>query len=130
MILFGIKPIERDALVGTDPGCPVRHRMGIDPVILHVDFCAGNKEGSCLMNGIKSPEIDIAAIHDVDGPGLWRDEIESQSIAHFTVVNMDKTRYRSTQIKQCVHFYRGLVERKSAHGNSERHKLIVVLSSA
>jgi hypothetical protein len=26
------------------------------------------------MNAIKSPKIDIAAIHDVDGPGLWRDE--------------------------------------------------------
>ena len=59
------------------------------------------------MNGIKSPEIDIAAIHDVDGPGLWRDEIEGQGIAHFAVRNMDKTRYRSTQIKQCVHFDRG-----------------------
>src|SRR5271163_2056755 len=106
MILFGIKPIERNALVGADPGCPVRHRMGIDPVILHVDFCAGNKEGACLMNGIKSSEIDIAAIHDVDGPGLWRDEIESQGIAHFTVENMDKTRYWSAQIKQCVHFDR------------------------
>src|SRR5271154_1385017 len=73
------------------------------------------KEGSCLMNGVKSPEIDIAAIHDVDGPGLWRDEIESQGIAHFTVGNMDKTRYRSAQIKQCVHFDRAFGGTKLAY---------------
>jgi hypothetical protein len=48
IILFGIKPIKCNALVGTDPGCLVRHRMGIDPVILHVDFSAGNKEGPRL----------------------------------------------------------------------------------
>src|SRR5271169_1131783 len=96
IILLRIKSVECNALIRSDAGCFVRHWMGIDPVIPHVDFCAGDKEGPRLMNNIKSSEVDIAAIHDVDGPGLWRDEIESQGITHFTVRNMDKTGYRPT----------------------------------
>ena len=37
------------------------------------------------MDHIKSLEINITAIHDVDGAGLGCDQIKGQGITHFTV---------------------------------------------
>src|SRR6266705_823896 len=98
-------------------------------MILHIVFGSRDEKCPCLMDRIKSPEIDIAPIHDVNRSSLQGDQVKRKGIAHFTVGNMDKTGDRPAQIEQRVHSA-ALVERKSAHGNSERHKSIVVLSSA
>jgi ABC-type transporter Mla MlaB component len=106
IILLRVKSVERDTLVGTNARCFVRHGMRIDAVILHVNFGARNEERARLMNDIKSTKIDIAAIHDVDGSGLWRDQIQSGRITHFTVGNMDKTGDIAAQVEQRVHLDR------------------------
>src|ERR1700726_3917984 len=74
-------------------------------MILHVDFCARDEECACLMDRIKSAEIDIAAIHDIDGAGLRNDQIQRQGIAHFTVRNVNETGDWATQIKERAHLY-------------------------
>src|SRR6202043_4013076 len=74
-------------------------------MILHVDFCARDEECTCLMNYIKSAEIDIAAIHDIDGTGLRYHQIQRQGIAHFTIRNVNETGDWATQIKERVHLY-------------------------
>src|ERR1700683_4751302 len=99
-----IKTIESKTLVRANASCWIRHRMGIDAVVLHVDLGPGDKERTGLMDHIKSLEIHVTAIHDVDGAGLGCDQIEGQGITHFTVLNMDKTGYRPAQVEQCVHF--------------------------
>ena len=100
-------------------------------MILHVNFCAGDEESSGLMQRMKPCEIDVAAIHHVNGAGLPRDQIQRERIAHFAVGNMDKAWDWAAQIKQrvCI-LTAAFVERKSAHGNSDKHRSIVVLSSA
>src|SRR5580692_5269577 len=104
--------------------------MGIDAVVLHVDLGPGDKERTGLMDHIKSLEINITAIHDVDGAGLGCDQIEGQGITHLPSeiwIKLGIGPRRSSSV--CI-LTAAFVERKSAHGNSERHKSIVVLSSA
>src|SRR5450755_4945836 len=60
------------------------------------------------MQRTQSSEIDIAAIHDVNSPCLWRDQVQREGIAHFSVGNMDKIWNLASQIKQRVHFNRCL----------------------
>jgi hypothetical protein len=76
-------------------------RMGIDAVVLHVDLGPGDKERTGLMESL---EINITAIHDVDGASLGCDQIEGQGIPILPSENMDKNGYRPAQIEQCVHF--------------------------
>src|SRR5674476_183611 len=97
IILLRIESVERNALVGTDAGRFIRHGVGIDAVILHVDFGARAKEGA------------------------------SPILPSETWINEGILPRRSSNV--CI-LTAALVERKSAHGNSERHKSIVVLSSA
>ena len=73
--------------------------MGIDAVIVHVDFSAGDKEGARPMQCVQPPKIDVAAIHDIDGPNLRHDQIQRQRIAHFAVGNMDEAGNGAAQIK-------------------------------
>src|SRR5882672_9135693 len=93
-------------------------------------FCSRDEECTCLMDHIESPEIDIAAIHDVNRSCLQGDQVQREGIAHFTVGNMDETGIGPRRSSSVCILTAALVERKSAHGDSERHKSIVVLSSA
>src|ERR1700694_3604950 len=74
-------------------------------MILHVYFCARDEKVALLMDRKKSSEIDIAAIHDIDGAGLRNDQIQRQGIAHFAVRNVNETGDWATQIKERVHLY-------------------------
>src|SRR5208283_1908995 len=82
------------------------------------------------MKHIQPSEINIAAIHDIDRSGFRRDHVQRAGVAHFANGNMDKTGDRPRRSRSVCILTAALVERKSAHGNNERHKSIVVLSSA
>ena len=58
------------------------------------------------MQRMKPREIDSAAIHRVNGPGLRRDPIQRERGAHFAVGNMDEAGDEAAQIKQRVHLDR------------------------
>src|SRR5271169_3492679 len=71
---------------------------------LHIGFGSRDEECTCLMDHVESSKIDIATIHDVDRSGFQGDQVQRWCIAHLTTGNMDKTRYRPSQIEQRVHF--------------------------
>jgi len=52
---------------------------------LKVGLGTGDEEGTELCQGIEAGEIDIAAIHDVVGAGLWDQIIKNVHIMHFAV---------------------------------------------
>ncbi len=54
------------SLVGNDAGRPIGRR-GVDAVGIQIRLGAGNEEGASLMQDIKAHEVDVAAIHDIDG---------------------------------------------------------------
>ena len=102
---LAIKAIERYRLIEAQ-ACHFVDGVGIDTVIIHVDFRSRDKESASLMQNVEPAKIDIAAIHDIDSSGLGRDQIKRKRVAHFSVGNMDETGYGTTQIKQRVHLDR------------------------
>ena len=67
VILFGIEVLGRDNLVALDAGGFV-DGLGVEAFEPEVVFGPDDEEGPCLMDRMKSGKIEIAPIHDVDGP--------------------------------------------------------------
>ena len=82
------------------------------------------------MQTVKPAEIDVAAIHDIDGVSLGEQQIECVDVVELAVGYMDKARDISAQIQQRVHLHRRLGVRKCAHGKIARQRSMVVESSA
>src|SRR3954471_5783126 len=99
-------------------------------MILHVGLGSRDEECTGLMDHMESPEIDVAAIHDVNRPSFQNDQIQRKGITHFPLETWIKLGIGPRRSSSVCILTAALVERKSAHGNSERHKSIVVLSSA
>ena len=131
VMALAIKAIERYRLIEAQ-ACHFVDGVGIDTVIIHVDFRSRDKESAGLMQNVEPAKIDIAAIHDIDSSSLGRDQIKRKRVAHFSVGNMDETGLGMGPRKSssvCI-LIAAFVERKSAHGNSDKHRSMVVLSSA
>ncbi len=75
---------------------------------IQVRFGAGDEERSGQMQPMKSAEINIATIHDVDGACLREQQIERVNVVELAVGNMDEARDIAAQVQQRVHLHRGL----------------------
>ena len=75
---------------------------------LQVLFGACDEESHARLEAIKSGEVDIAAIHGVEGSRFDREMVESVDIVHFAVGNVDKTRDVAAQIDERVELDRRL----------------------
>ncbi len=103
-------------------------RRRIYPVGIQVQiFAPGHEECADLMQNMQAAEIHVGPIHDVDGTRLRKQHIECVNIVQFAVGNgmasWNKLLRRSSSV--CI-FTAALVERKSAHGKSDRHRSMVV----
>jgi hypothetical protein len=67
-----------------------------------------HEERTSPMHRMQTAEIDIAAIHDIDGARLRVQHIEDVDIGHFAVRNMQEARDISAQIQQRMHLHRRL----------------------
>ena len=105
VVLAGVVTIERSGLVADDAGRAIRFGR-IDAMGLHIRLGPGHEEGSDTMHRMKADEIDIAAIHDVDGTGFGEQQVERMDVGHFAVRDMDEARDVALQIAQGVHLHR------------------------
>ena len=125
-----VETVKDDGLIEAQT-CHFVDGARINPVIVHVDFGARDQEGAGLMEHTEPAKIDIAAIHHIDRSGLGDDQIEGYTASPIlpceTWIKLGIGPRRSSSV--CI-FTAALVERKSAHGNRDRHRSIVVLSSA
>ena len=53
-------------------------------------------------------KVDVAPVHDVNGPGFGDNQVERVDIAHLAVGNVDETRDAALEVKQGVHLHRRL----------------------
>ena len=60
------------------------------------------------MQHMKSCEIDVAPIHNVDRSRLQEQEIERVHVVQLAVGDVDEARNAAAQIEQCVHLHGGL----------------------
>ena len=75
---------------------------------IHIRFGARDEERAGQMQTVKPAEIDVAAIHDIDGASLRKEQIERMDVVELAVGYMDETRDISAQIQQRVHLHRCL----------------------
>lgn len=107
IVLAGLDAGERNGLIADDASRAVG-RGRVEPPCIHVRLRPCDEEGAGQMQHIESGEIDIAAIHDVDGTWLGKQQVESVHIVQLAVGYGDKAWDIATQIEQGVHLDRGL----------------------
>jgi hypothetical protein len=91
VMLAGVVTVERDGLIADDPRRPVCRRR-IDAMGIHVRFGAGDEESAGEMQSMEAGEIDVAAIHDVDGARFREQQVESVDVVQLAVRNVDEAR--------------------------------------
>ena len=69
---------------------------------------AGDEEAARPVQGMEPGKVDVAPVHDVDGPGFRDEQVEHVDIAHLAVGNVDETRDAALEVKQGVHLHRRL----------------------
>ena len=115
-IVFGhVKPVQGDRLIADYARGPVRC-TGIHAPGIHAALGARDEESTGLMQLVPTVEIDLAAIHHIEGAGLDGEQIEDVDIVHLAVADVHKFGNRAPQIEQRMHLHRCL-------GGSERRPI-------
>ena len=90
-----------DDLVAPNPGSRL-HRARFQPVELKMFFGARDIKGRSQNKAVKAPEIDIAPIHDIEGPRLQNQFVQDAHIGHFSIGNRDKHGDGASQVQERV----------------------------
>jgi len=108
VVLAGVEVLCSDDLLALQSSGLV-HRQGIKAPEPKVVLRPDDKEGTCLMNRMKPGEVDIAPIHDVDGPCLYHELIEDIHLVDFAVGYNHYRWNASLQIQKSKELDRSLV---------------------
>ena len=104
-----------DDMIASQPGAFV-HRARLQPVELDALFVSRDIERPGQCESVEALEIHIAAIHHVEGSGLWNEVVQHAHIGHFPLGNRDHRRDGAAQINQRVQFHGGFVGTKTRPG--------------
>ena len=84
------------------------HRLGVTDVKTKIGFGAGDKECLCFLNSCEPPEVDIAAVENIEAATFKRKLIEPVDVMHLSISDMDQRGDRSAQIQLRVDLDRRL----------------------
>src|SRR5690242_3067321 len=104
--LQGIKDDQMYFLIANQARAAI-DRPRVDSFAFEVGFGAGNEEALALVEAIEPLEIQVSAVHDVEGARLGNQHIEDVDVVQFAVGNVNKTGNCPAQVEQCVQFDRG-----------------------
>jgi len=108
VILLRVEVFGHDDLVGLNPGRFV-YLLGIDASEPEVAFCPGDKERSRFVDSVKTGEIEISPVHDIEGTGFYADLVEDVHIVNFSVSDDDYGRNAPPEIEKRVELDRPFV---------------------
>ena len=109
---------QHDGLVADQAGGLV-DRMRVAALDLEIGLGAGDEEAAGLVKAVQPLEIEVAAIHDVEGAGLGQQLIEDVDVVHLAVADVDEGRDVAAQIQQRVQLDRRLGR---AEGRPRKHR--------
>ena len=89
VIAAGGLTVQGDGLVADDAGRAVCRRR-VDAVSIHIGLRTGDEESASSVKSIQALEVDIAAIHDVDGAGLRDQSIERMDVMQLAIRDVDE----------------------------------------
>jgi len=102
-----VVPIQSDCLIRDDAGRAIG-RGGINTVCIEVGFRARHEESAGLVQTIQAGEIDVPAIHDLNGARFGHDHLECVPIVQLDVGDVNEAWDVAAQIQRGVHFHGGL----------------------
>ena len=106
---------EDDNLIALDAGGFV-DGLGVEPIAAEVGFGPSDKKCRCLMDFVETGKIEIAAIHNVDGPQLDDQLVEDIDIVKFPRGDDDHRRNVPLQIQKGMELYCSLAPPKLGPG--------------
>ncbi len=107
VMLHSVKPVEQDRLIANNSGRPI-DLCRINSAGIHIGFGARDEESARLMQGIKTCEIQVAAIHDIERTRFDRHEVQHVDFVHLAIADVDKRWDCAPQVQQSVQFHRAL----------------------
>jgi len=129
VVSLRIMPFEDNNLVALNP-CSSVHRPRIEAPSAEIGFGPSNEEGAGLMNSVKAAEIEVTAIHDIDGPDSDDQVVEDIDIVDVSGGCDHHRRNAAMQVRQGMHLYCVFPFRNLAQGNRDKQRLMVVESRA
>src|SRR6266581_3870382 len=111
--LVRVEAGERDGLVAAETGASV-DRMRVSALGLEVSLSPDDEEAAGLMKATEPIEVDVSAIHDVDGTGLGHQLIEDIDVVQLAGADEDEGWDIAPQIQERVQLDRrfGRAERR------------------
>ena len=93
--------VQHHALVADHPAGTIGWRRGQASGV-HGGLSSCDKERAGLMQGLKALEIQVAAIHHVEGSSLEAKQVQHLDIVQLAIADVDEGGDRAPQIQQCV----------------------------
>ena len=73
-----------DGLVATQAGGFI-DRSGITAAVANIGFVSDHEEGGGQGEGEQALEVEVGAVHDVEGAGLGDEQVEDVDVVEFAV---------------------------------------------
>ena len=89
IVFGGIEAGEDDGLVTGKAGGFI-DGVGIQAAIAPVGLGADDKEGGGLVEGVEAVEVEVAAVHDIEGAGFGQEQVKDLDIVQFAIGDVDK----------------------------------------
>lgn len=122
-IFFGcFVTFENDRLVAAHP-CRLVDRSVSSFAVFEIALGANDEERQALREGIQAKEVDVGAIHHVEGARLQYQLVEDLDVVCFSFCDADKTRDIAAQVYQRVQFDSTLALAKSCPGKQRKTKI-------
>jgi hypothetical protein len=102
IILGGARALQQNSLIAAKAGGPV-HTPRLDSCIVEIGFGTDDEESHLVCETEESSEVDVAAIHDIEGARLDEQIVEKMNIVHETACNAYKAGNGAFQVHQRVH---------------------------
>ena len=96
------------------------HRTRHATTEVEVRFGPRHEERQARGQAVESTEIEVAAVHHIEGTGFDRQNVEDVDIVDLALGNQHKTRDISTQVDQRVKFDSSLVASKPSPGEKRQ----------
>jgi hypothetical protein len=89
VVLGGIEAVESNGLVADESRAAV-HRRRVNAPCIEISLGARDEEASRLIERVEPLEVQVASIHDVEGAGLDKQQVQHIDVVHFAVGDVDE----------------------------------------
>ena len=113
---------QHDRVIGAKSDARI-HRARVSPSQKNAFLGARDEERAAAVKDMKAGEINVRAIHDVEGVGLGHDGVKDIDVVHFSIGNLNESWNWPAQIQQSMQFDGGLPRAKPRPGKHRQAKI-------